>query len=926
MTNKKVISKKSKNDENAPRKKADTTLKESKELLAQAIDYAAIGMCLVSTDGHFIRVNKNLCELFGYTEAELLTKTFQEITHPDDHKIGSDATKAMLSGKKEQVTFEKRYLKKNGPAFYAKVSSTLLKDDLGKPGFFFTQIEDITSRKKVEEAINESQRMLNIVGDIAKIGGWEMDLEKGGEATWTKGTYDIVELDPGEPIPGAAEHVNWYLPEYREMIHKKMHDLMATRKPMSFEALLKTKKGNLKWCHAFCEAVEENGKVVKLRGTFQDITARKQAEEQFKDKSIQLEKQLKKSEDQRIANLVILNDLNTLTGDLKEEISERKKVELALSQAAQEWQSTFDAAQDAIWILDLEHHILQSNKESEKIFHTSREDLMKAFCYQSVHGTNKPIPECPFTRMKKTLKRESMELEIKGRWLQVTVDPILDESGMLTGAVHIVRDITELKQSAQKVEELAKFPAENPNPVLRISKDGIVLYHNKASKPLLEKWDYQEGKPLKKKWFKIVHECLEDGVIKTYDIGIDDRVTTLTLAPIIEQDFVNIYGLDITERKKAEETLDIERRFSQNLIDTAQAVILLLDPNGKIVSFNPYMENLTGYKLDEVKGKDWFTTFLPKCEYDEIRKLFKIALNETSTIGNVNPIMTKGGKEISIEWYDKVLKDRAGNITGLVSVGYDITERIKNENELEKYRKHLEELVDMRTEELQAANKELEAFAYSVSHDLRAPLRAINGFTSILMEDYAQKLDEEGKRIGSLIQNNSRQMGQLIDDLLAFSRLGRASMQVSKIDMKSMVNAIYHEAASPAERKRVRFSIDDLPEINGDPNMFRQMWMNLISNALKFSSKRDKAIISVSCNIEKNRYIFSIKDNGAGFNMKYKNKLFGVFQRLHTEREFPGTGVGLALVQRIILRHKGVIWAEGKLDEGATFYFSLPKK
>lgn len=228
--------------------------------------------------------------------------------------------------------------------------------------------------------------------------------------------------------------------------------------------------------------------------------------------------------------------------------------------------------------------------------------------------------------------------------------------------------------------------------------------------------------------------------------------------------------------------------------------------------------------------------------------------------------------------------------------------------------------------QLQAANKELEAFSYSISHDLRAPLRAIDGFTRILIEEHASKLNKEGKRLGSIIQDNAKNMGQLIDDLLSFSRLGRTSLIYSKIDMKKIVNAIYHEATIALERKRIKFTVAKLPNVEGDPTMMHQVWMNLISNAVKFSSNRKQAVISVTCQEEENKLTYCIKDNGAGFDMKYVDKLFGVFQRLHSKKEFKGTGVGLALVQRIILRHGGKVWAEGNVDKGATFYFSLPKK
>jgi light-regulated signal transduction histidine kinase (bacteriophytochrome) len=192
------------------------------------------------------------------------------------------------------------------------------------------------------------------------------------------------------------------------------------------------------------------------------------------------------------------------------------------------------------------------------------------------------------------------------------------------------------------------------------------------------------------------------------------------------------------------------------------------------------------------------------------------------------------------------------------------------------------------------------------------------------MEDYAPKLDEEAKRICSVIMENSQKMGHLIDDLLAFSRLSRADMQLSVVDMKTLVNSMYYELTNIQTRERIDLKIGNICSVNGDPTMLRQVWANLISNAVKYSSKREKATISVTCKKVKNQCVYCIKDNGVGFDMKYANKLFGVFQRLHSTTDFEGTGVGLAIVQRIVLRHSGEVWAEGEVDKGAAFYFSLP--
>ena len=224
---------------------------------------------------------------------------------------------------------------------------------------------------------------------------------------------------------------------------------------------------------------------------------------------------------------------------------------------------------------------------------------------------------------------------------------------------------------------------------------------------------------------------------------------------------------------------------------------------------------------------------------------------------------------------------------------------------------------------MEAVNRELEAFSYSVSHDLRAPLRAISGFAQAVVEDYAPRLDDEGKRYLGLIQDNAHRMGQLIDDLLTFSRLGRQQLTETQIDMEALVHAIFEEVAAQAPGRSIRFVVHSIPPAHGDKAMIRQVLTNLLSNAVKFTKHRDEAVIEFGYARESGRGAYYVKDNGVGFDMQYAGKLFGVFQRLHSVTEFEGTGVGLAIVYRIITRHGGRVWARGEENKGATFYFTL---
>lgn len=378
---------------------------------------------------------------------------------------------------------------------------------------------------------------------------------------------------------------------------------------------------------------------------------------------------------------------------------------------------------------------------------------------------------------------------------------------------------------------------------------------------------------------------------------------------------------EITERKKIEEALvESEEKFRLAFMTSPESISINRLSDGVFMTINEGFQRLTGYSEDDVIGKSSLEINLWEESY---RNIFTQRLQNYGYIENFEiKCKAKNGEIRSGLMSARIINTQ--DDPHVIVITRDITELKKVMEELNLLNAELEQRVQERTSQLREVNQELEAFAYSISHDLRAPLRAIDGFTHIFMDDNSSKLDNEAKRICSIIIENTAHMGHLIDDLLAFSKISRSEMSLSEINMGQIVDAVFNNLVTSGQHKQVKTSIQKLGNAIGDDSMIRQVWTNLISNALKFTSKKEDPEIAISFEAGKDEVIYSISDNGAGFDKKYINKIFGVFQRLHSQDEFEGTGVGLAIVQRIIVRHGGRVWAEGEPGKGAIFYFSLP--
>jgi light-regulated signal transduction histidine kinase (bacteriophytochrome) len=304
------------------------------------------------------------------------------------------------------------------------------------------------------------------------------------------------------------------------------------------------------------------------------------------------------------------------------------------------------------------------------------------------------------------------------------------------------------------------------------------------------------------------------------------------------------------------------------------------------------------------------------------QQLMEMALREGKWEGTINGLR-KNGDKFTARVVLTPRRDAAGKPVGFLLISKDISDEMQAESEIRKLNEELEQRVAQRTAELEAANKELEAFTYSVAHDLRAPLRHVDGFSKLLQEEHGQELSAGAQEYVSTIRESVLQMGALIDHLLNLTRVGRKELNVQVTGLNSLVEEVVADLRRANPNRDIEWKIQTLPFIECDPALMKQVFVNLLSNAVKFTRPRSPAVIEVGACREDHHPVVYVRDNGVGFSMKYVDKLFGVFQRLHRAEDFEGTGVGLATVQRIIRKHGGRIWAEGELDQGATFHFTI---
>lgn len=589
--------------------------------------------------------------------------------------------------------------------------------------------------------------------------------------------------------------------------------------------------------------------------------------------------------------------------------------------------------------------IVLINRQTEELFGYSRDELLGSpieqlipsrFAHRHEEHTKTFFEDPRLRPMGAGLELYALRKNGEEFPVEISLSPLRTAEGLLVTAA--VRDISERRAMDEQFRELLEAA---PDAMVIVDAQGSIKLVNSQTEKLfgfgrselighpvevLLPRRFREGHLAQRSVFAGAPRIrpMRAG-LELYGLRKDGREfpVEISLSPLKTPKGMLVTSAirDVSERKHVEEELARKTatlKDQAELLELARDAIFVRDMDGSITYWNHGAERAYGWLKDEALGKQSHTLLNTQFP-SPVQSIQQQLLQEKFWEGELVHTRRDGTRiMVASRWV--LQTDETGNPRAILEINNDITARREAEDGIRRLNEHLV----VRGEELEAANKEMEAFSYSVSHDLRAPLRGVDGFSRILLEEYGPNLDEEARRLLSVVRGEAQRMGHLIDDLLAFSRMGKQEMQNTFCDMAQLAQSAFEQIDAAAQSRVRRFAVKELPPAYGDKAMLRQVLFNLVANAVKFSAHKDQPEIEVGGAAVDGVTTYYVKDNGVGFDQRFAAKLFGVFQRLHREDEFEGTGVGLALVKRIILRHKGKVWAEGRVNEGATIYFALP--
>ncbi len=872
------------------RKQAEKNLRIQRYYLEKAQEIGSIGTWELDIKKNKLVWTDQNYRIFSVPiGTELTYEIFFNCIHPDDRQYVDKQWAASLKGKPYNI--EHRIIVE-GKVKWVREKAELQFDEKGQciRGIGFTQ--DITERKEAQNQIAESEERFRTL--VANLPGVVYRCQM--DEYWTMHYMsEMMEKVSGYPACDFLENrvrsfASIIYPEDREMVKTITFEKVNKGRSFMLEYRIITSDGNIKWVFERGRGIrDEEGNVLFLDGVLFDVTDRKLTEEKLKDSEKRIRVWLEYSP---VCTKIVDLDFNL-------QYMSRSGIEdLKIDDITQFYGKPFP--------FDL---------YPESFRNSMTKNL------ERVKETGEVI-----TQEVSMLDTEGNEL-----WYHSTLVPVNDDEGRIDYIMIVSIDTTDRRQAEKKMQDLAKFPSENPNPVLRITKDGLLLHSNPASESFLKEGGYQVGRPVSDQWRQMVSEVFASGCEKSFEIPHSGRIFSFVFTPVTEAGYVNLYGRDITERKQARQALYASEEKFRLLFETSPLGIALCEMDGTFIQANQAYLDIIGYSHKEmVKLRYWDVT--PRDYYvDEAEQLRAI-----ETTGRYGPYekeyIRKTGERIPVLLNGMVVKG-ADEVERIWSIVEDITDR-----------KHAEEERERLVKNLAAKTEDLENIVYVSSHDLRSPLLNIQGYSGELgfscdkiteiienshtpqeiRDNLSKVLHEDIPLSLNYITASADKMNMLLVGLLKLSRLGTAALEIETLDMNLVIAQVLNATQYQIKECRAEVIVDELPACLGDHGQITQVFTNLLDNALKYLDPNRKAKIHISGHTDGPRSVYCTEDNGIGIDKNHFDNIFEIFHQLNPTEPPTGQGMGLTIVRRILDRHNGKVWVESEPGKGSRFYVALP--
>jgi PAS domain S-box-containing protein len=853
-------------------------------------------------------------QITGYPPEELNgAASWVKFVHPDDFPGAFDTLDRLFSG--ETMVHESRIVTKGGAERWLRSTIRPIVDEAeDRVVRFVTAIQDITERKRAEEALRRSEQRFRFALDAGQVGTWSTD-----PATdcveWSESLERIAGLAPGTFGKTLDAAMNLIHPDDRAaVIEARTRAIVGTDVDLEFRIV--RPDGSVRW--------------LVTRGQFVGGSADRPP---------------------------------TIMG-VAIDITERRQAQMALRASEEHYRSLIENLNDGLFTVDAQGQFTYVSPAMERMSGYSFEELAGRPFTDFVHPDDLPGLQASLERTAagqvepyefRTFNKAGGVLHIRSSSRPRFVgDQFAGFSGIVSDITERTRVEAALRESEERYRQLVELAPD----AIVVDRGGTIVFANSAAVTLLGAAEAGDlvGKPILDFVHPDYHALVAEHVRQMADepklprraeeklIRLDGTVLDVEVAAMAlsyeGQPAVQVVIQNITERKRAAAALLASEQRYTDLFESAHDIVYRHDLAGNFVAVNRAAEQISGYTRAELLSMNIAQVIVPE-DLASVRARMgrMIAGNEPPTAVEFE-ILTKDGRRVALENNPRLIFDKEKPV-GFEGIARDVTERQHAATEIRQLNESLERRVRERTAELEAANKELEAFSYSVSHDLRVPLRAIDGFSKALVEDCAARLDDDGHHYLARIRAATHRMGMLIDGLLGLSRLSRSDLNRTCVDVSELARSIAMELLATAPERAVEFVIAPGIVANADARLLRVVLENLLGNAWKYTTRHPRARIEVGYGESgsgsqapgamhqsptarpESPATFFVRDDGAGFDMAFADKLFATFQRLHTAREFDGNGIGLATVKRIVHRHGGRIWAEAAVEQGATFYFTL---